>query len=134
MNRYSIPTLASALLAVAAASALAAPKTGSAGAARSHDYPTTERVVFVEDCMLDHPGPRYEMLTKCSCTIDTIARSVDAEDFVDMSTAAKANSIGGERGNTIRDTEVLQKDIRRYRELVSSAKKACFIEGEPVRR
>ena len=126
--------LSFAALTFAASLAFAAPKTTAAQQQRDHDYPTAERVQFVEDCMLDHPGPRYEMLTKCSCTIDTIARSVPTEDFVDMSTATKANSIGGERGNTIRDTEVLQKEIKRFRELLSSAKKSCFIESEPVKR
>ena len=35
-------------------------------------------------------------------------------------------AIGGERGNTIRDTEMLQKQIKRYRELQTEAKKSLL--------
>jgi hypothetical protein len=99
--------------------------------ARGNDYPTVERVLYVEECMRAHPGPHFEMLSKCSCTLDRIASEVSLEDFVEMNTASNANSIGGERGNTIRDTDQLQKDIRRYRQLQATAKKSCFITSEP---
>ena len=99
--------------------------------ARAHDYPTADRVVYVQECMRQHPGPHFEMLNKCSCTLDKLAGEISFDDFVQMSTASNANSIGGERGNTIRDTEVLQVQIRRFRQLQSAAKKSCFIAGEP---
>ena len=95
--------------------------------AQAHDYPTAERVVFVEACMRDHPGPHYEMVNKCSCALDALAREVSFDDYVTMSTATNANSIGGERGNTIRDTEQLQAQIKRYREVQARAKSGCFI-------
>jgi hypothetical protein len=44
--------------------------------------------------------------------------------------ATKANSIGGERGNTIRDAEPLQAQIKRYRELQSKAQKSCFLDPD----
>jgi hypothetical protein len=100
----------------------------AAWAQPSNDYPTNERVIFVQACMRDHPGGYYEMLNKCSCAIDAIARQVPFEQYSSMSTAANANSIGGERGAYIRDTEMLQTDIRKYRALAAQAKKACFIQ------
>lgn len=96
----------------------------------AHDYPTNERVVFVQACMRDHPGGHYEMLNKCSCAIDAIARQLPLEAYTSMSTAANANSIGGERGSYIRDTESLQVDIRQFRTLTTQAKKGCFIKVE----
>lgn len=96
-------------------------------AAAAHDYPTADRVVFVQACMRDHPGPHYEMLNKCSCAIDKIASTVTFDDFVEMNTATNANTIGGERGAYIRDVDLLQKDIRKYRQILGEAKKACFI-------
>ena len=98
--------------------------------ARAHDYPTAERVVFVEACMRDHPGPHYEMLNKCSCTLDTIARDLPYDDFIDMSTATNANSIGGERGGAIRDVESMQVLIRKFRQIQIAAKKSCLINLE----
>lgn len=101
---------------------------------RPRNYPTADRVIYVLDCMRQHPGPEFEMLSKCSCTLDRLAARLSFDDFTAMTTATNANSIGGERGNVIRDTEVLQKDVRRFRELQAQAKKACFITSEPQLR
>jgi len=96
--------------------------------AQAHDYPTAERVVFVQTCMREHPGPYYEMVNKCSCAVDMIARDVPYDDFVSMSTATNANSIGGERGSYIRDVEQLQEQIRKFRQLQAQALKSCMIQ------
>ncbi len=104
---------------------------GVAAPAFAHDYPTPDRVVFVNECMRQHPGHYYEMLNKCSCTLDKLASQLKFDEFDSMVTATNANSIGGERGNTIRDTESLQKEIRRFRELQAAAKKSCFINTDP---
>ena len=101
---------------------------GTARAAdRVNDFPTVDRVLYVQECMRAHPGPHYEMVNKCSCALDALAREVSFDDYVTMSTATNANSIGGERGNTIRDTEQLQAQIKRYREVQARAKSGCFI-------
>ena len=100
----------------------------AAGAAQAHDYPTAERVVYVEACMRDHPGAHYEMLNKCSCMLDTIARQLPYDDYVEMSTAANANSIGGERGSYIRDVPMLQAQIKRFKGLQAQAQQSCFIQ------
>ena len=34
------------------------------GAAQAHDYPTADRVLYVQECMRQHPGPEFEMLSK----------------------------------------------------------------------
>ena len=101
--------------------------------ALAHDYPTADRVTYVEECMRQHPGSSYEMLNKCSCAIDRLARDISHDDFVTMSTATNATTIGGERGNIIRDTQVMQDQIKRFRTLQSTAKKSCFINSEPVK-
>ena len=111
-------------LACIAAALLASPAWGLA-----YDYPTTERVTYVESCMHDHPGGHFEMLNKCSCVIDTIARELPYDDFVTMTTAAKAFSIGGERGSYIRDVEPLVAQIRKFRQLQAQASKSCMIDA-----
>ncbi len=117
-----LPARRPALAALALLGAAALP-------AAAHDYPTAERVMYVQDCMNEHAGPpAFEMIHKCSCVIDRIARELTLDEYTTLSTAAKATSIGGERGNYIRDTEMLQKDIRRYRTLQAEAKKGCFIQ------
>lgn len=95
--------------------------------AAAFDYPTAARVEYVQACMKEHPGTYYEMLNKCSCALDHLAEKVPYDDFVSMSTATNANSIAGERGNAIRDSEPLQKQIREFRKLQSTAREGCFI-------
>lgn len=102
-------------------------------AARAHDYPTVERVIYVQACMRDHPGPHYEMVNKCSCVIDRIAQDVPFDDYVTMSTATNANSIGGERGSYIRDVDALQQQIRKFRALQTQAMKSCMINLQAPR-
>ena len=101
--------------------------TGAHAADRVNDFPTVDRVLYVQECMRQHPGPHYEMVNKCSCALDALAREISFDDYTAMSTATNANSIGGERGNTIRDTELLQKQIKRFREVQAKAKAGCFI-------
>jgi hypothetical protein len=98
-----------------------------AGGAWANDFPTVDRFLYVHDCMRDNPGRFYEMANKCSCALDALAKKIKHTDYVQLSTAANANSIGGERGGYIRDNEPLQKQIKRYRELQADVKKQCFI-------
>jgi hypothetical protein len=105
----------------------AALTSGAEAADRVNDFPTVDRVLYVQECMRAHPGPHYEMVNKCSCALDALAREVRFDDYTAMATATNANSIGGERGNTIRDTELLQVQIKRYREIQARAKSGCFI-------
>jgi len=93
----------------------------------AHDYPTADRVIYVQSCMRDYPGSHYEMLNKCSCVLDRIAREVPFDQYMTMSTAANANSIGGERGSYIRDVEALQVQIRKFRQLQAKARESCMI-------
>lgn len=107
---------------------------GAALPALAHDYPTADRVVYVQACMNEHPGPAFEMLSKCSCVLDRLAGELPYDDFVTMSTATNANTIGGERGNTLRDTALVQQQIRRFRQLQSAAQKSCFLATETASR
>jgi hypothetical protein len=119
------------LVASAAVLALAASFGAAPTRAAAFEYPTVERVNFVEQCMRENPGPHYEMVAKCSCLLDQIAKTVRFDDFVSMETATNATTIAGERGNAIRDAENLQKEIRTFRDLQAAGKKSCFIGTMP---
>ena len=121
----SLLARALAALATCAAGTVAAQPADSATG-----YPTVERVLYVQECMRAHPGPFYEMVNKCSCAVDALAREVSYDDYVTMSTAANANSISGERGNVIRDTEVMQVEVRRFRTLQTKVQKSCFLSND----
>ena len=94
---------------------------------RANDFPTADRVEFVLECIRDHAGGQFELLNKCSCTIDRLAEQYKYDDFVEAQTMAKAVTIAGERGSTLRDNEDAQKAARRYRASVVEAGRACFL-------
>ena len=93
----------------------------------ANDFPTADRVEFVLECMRDHTGGQFELLNKCSCTIDRLAEQYKYDDFVEAQTMSKAVTIAGERGSTMRDNEDAQKAARRYRAAVTEAGHACFL-------
>ena len=95
-------------------------------AAAAYDYPTVDRVEYVHACMRDNPGQPQAMVYKCSCLIDTIARQMSYEEFVDASTAANAYTIGGERGETVRAYLPAKQMADRFRDMQSRGKKSCF--------
>jgi hypothetical protein len=102
----------------------------ASAAACANDFPTVDRVLYVQECMRAHPGPQFEMASKCSCALDALARDVKYDDYVTLSTISKAISIGGERGGAMRDTPSLEPQAKRYRELQAKAEKGCFINPE----
>ncbi len=111
-----------AFLAFAAAAA-------SADAA-GNDFPTVNRVEYVQECMRGHPGSRYEMLYKCSCTLDRIAAEIRYDEYVELWTAANAVSIGGERGAQLRDAKVSQDMAKKFRTIEGKAQKDCFLRKD----
>jgi hypothetical protein len=111
--------------------AVLAPSAFAASPQPANDFPTVDRVLYVQECMRAHPGPGFEMTNKCACTLDKLAASVKYQDYVTMSTIVKAMSIGGERGGAIRDVPSYEPQVKRYKELVSKAEKSCFIGAAP---
>ena len=95
--------------------------------ASGNDFPTVGRVEFVLECMRDHKGGEFELLSKCSCALDRLAEKYKHDDFVEAQTMAKAVTIAGERGSTMRDNEDAQKAAKQYRADVKDAAKACFL-------
>lgn len=95
--------------------------------ARDNDFPTNERVLYVLECMANHPGPQFEMVSKCSCALDKMADELTYDQYLTLSTEFKATTIGGERGAVLRDNSTAQKDARRYRDLQKKVQAGCFI-------
>ena len=131
-NPMTLRRLAStSLLALAACALAASPalarKPDPRRDPKAHVYPTADRVSYVLTCMRDHPGAQHEMVSKCSCTIDEIAKVLTFDDYTNMATSVNAISIGGERGGSMRDSEQVQAMAKRYREVQAKAKKACFV-------
>lgn len=101
---------------------------GASTSALAFEYPTVERVEFVEACTQEHSTkPHQEMVYKCSCVLDQFAKQVSYDEFVDLSTAFKAYTMAGERGNMVRDSTTGRDLNKRYKALMAAAKEGCFI-------
>lgn len=97
--------------------------------ATANDFPTVDRMLYVQECIQAHPGPNFEMVNKCSCALDKLALKVKFDEYVTMTTIVKAVTIGGERGGELRDNESIKPQIKRYRDLQSEAQKSCFLSS-----
>ena len=109
---------------LALASALSA--VGAAQAADPGEYPTVDRVEFVLECMQRNAG-KQEFLYKCACVIDEIAQKYTYDDFVEASTAARYQSLGGERGGVFRDPPQVRETAKRYLQIQGEAMKHCGV-------
>ena len=103
----------------------------ASAAAHANDFPTADRVLYVQECMRAHPGPQFEMIHKCACVLDALAADLKYDDYVTLSTVSKAMSIGGERGGSIRDAPSFEAQAKRYRELRAKTEASCFIGAGP---
>jgi hypothetical protein len=118
-----MPTARNVALALAvSAAAGAVPALAAAG----HDYPTVDRVEFVLECMQKNAG-KQEFLYKCSCVIDEIARHFAYDDFVEAATAARFQSLGGDRGGLFRDPPKTREMAKRYLQVQNDAMKRCAV-------
>jgi hypothetical protein len=117
-----------ALLALIAATALCRADTPSPDDRAAHDYPTSARVEYVQECMLKNGG-ELAYLYKCSCVIDRIANELAYDDFVEWGTFARNASLAGERGGVFRDSDQAREDTKRYRAIEDESYKACGLQA-----
>ena len=89
-------------------------------------YPTVDRVEFVLECMQRNAG-KQEFLYRCACVIDEIAQKFSYDDFVEVSTAARYQSLGGDRGGLFRDPPQTRDAAKRYMQVQGEAMKRCDV-------
>lgn len=93
----------------------------------ANDFPTTARVEYVLECMKTHSG-KYEYLYKCSCAVDEIAKQVPFDEFVEISTASRHQTLGGQRGAEFRDPVQIKDMAGKYKTMERRAADACFVQ------
>ena len=92
------------------------------------DYPTIERVQFVEFCVREHPDRSHqEMLYKCSCAMDKVIVQMPYEEYVEASSAYFAGQIAGKRGAGVRESSVGHTLADRFRAAHRKAMTDCLI-------
>jgi hypothetical protein len=100
---------------------------GMQTAAHAHDFPTADRVEYVLECMVEHQS-KQEYLYKCSCAIDQIAQSVNYDEYVEISTALRHQTLSGPRGAEFRDPGAGKAMASKYKALQDKARKACYVQ------
>lgn len=93
--------------------------------ASQSDYPTSTRADYVIGCMAAN-GQSFDMLQRCSCSIDTIASILPYADYVQAETVMRMREETGERASLIRDARVLTVSVQRLREAQVEADFRCF--------
>lgn len=94
--------------------------------AYAKDFPTTDRVEYVLECMKNHAG-KHEYLYKCSCVIDHISKELSYDEYVEISTALRGQSTTGERGAAFRDPDTVKAMAKKYKTIQAGANKACYV-------
>ncbi|MGH8728456.1 MAG: hypothetical protein ACREV9_09920 [Burkholderiales bacterium] len=92
----------------------------------ANDYPTADRVEYVLECLQSYPG-KYEYIHKCSCAIDYIASKLSYDEYVEISTSARGQTMMGERGAEFRDPDGIRGEAKKFKALQADASKACFL-------
>ncbi len=94
--------------------------------AKVNNYPTLDRVQYVLECAQNYPNKVHqEMIYKCSCAIDEIAKQVKYDDFINDWTSSKAVSIAGDRG-AIREHVMVKAMVKEFKEVQAAAQKICL--------
>lgn len=97
----------------------------------SHDYPTSVRVEYVQEC-INLNGGAFALIYQCSCALDRLAEKYNLDDFIESATFVKYAALGGERGGEFRDPDHARELTRKFRSEQSQAYKACNVQS-PVR-
>lgn len=93
----------------------------------ANDYPTAMRVEYVLQCMAAN-GNKPEILYKCSCSIDEIARQVSVDTYVEGNTVLQLMNVGGEKGGLFRDPEEGRRKAGLLKKAQALANKKCFFQ------
>ncbi len=112
MHKTLIPLLASVL---------AVPMAAQAGPA---DYPTIDRVIFVNECMQSN-GANLDTMYKCSCVMDQLTQTLSYDQFSDGDVATHGANTMGERSGLFRDPEHVRGNAKTLTSAKADAAKAC---------
>lgn len=120
---YSRALIIAVTLALSCSAFAAKPK---AKADKLNNYPTIDRVQYVLECVQNYPDKVHqEMIYKCSCAIDEIAKQIKYDDFINDWTSSKAISIAGDRG-AIREHVMVKGMVKEFKEVQAAAQKICL--------
>ncbi len=96
--------------------------------ANANDFPTSERVEYVMNCLQHLGDASLNNLQTCSCRIDSIATAIPFEDYSYAVTYNRNRRMTGEAGGIFRDNEA----GKQFAKQLSSAEKEAQAQCKPV--
>lgn len=119
---YSRIVVLAVALALSASAFAAKPK----AKVKVNNYPTLDRVQYVLECVQNYPDKVHqEMIYKCSCAIDEIAKQIGYDDFINDWTSSKAITIAGDRG-AMREHQMVKGMVKQFKDVQGNAQKTCL--------
>lgn len=94
-------------------------------ASDEHDYPTAIRADYVFACMAAN-GQTYEILQKCSCSIDYIAKRLAFSDYEQAETILRIQQDAGQRGVFYKEAQWAKDRLDKFNTLQAESTLACF--------
>ena len=95
-------------------------------ASEPETYPTAVKVDYVIGCMASN-GQTPEMLQKCSCSIDFIAKAIPYDEYVQISTILSLQQMAGAGRNAVYKNSTWSKDeVTKLRDVQADSTLRCF--------
>jgi hypothetical protein len=89
-------------------------------------YPTSAKADYVIGCMASN-GQTHEMLEKCSCSIDLIAKAIPYDEYVHISTLLSLQQMTAAGRNAVyKSSTWSQKAVAKLRDVQADSTLRCF--------
>lgn len=96
-------------------------------AAVANDFPTLDRVRFVQECMALENSTKYETLYACSCMLDKMAAEISYDRFIEADSYMRMRNMRGERGGLFRSSDERARNVRKhFLGVKARAEASCF--------
>ena len=99
------------------------------------EYPTEQIVRNVLDCMSEFGGLTDENMYTCSCRVDYTMSHMDFQEYENAATWDRNKQMPGDKGDTVRDSELGKTDSKKYEKVLTEGEKICPLVKhiEPVK-
>ncbi len=96
--------------------------------ADNNEYPTIDRVLFVNECVREQGGG-LDSLYKCSCVMDFFVKNLTYAEFDNMDASSHGINTTGERSALWRDPKSVKEGIKKLKLVKEKAKLSCNLKG-----
>ncbi|MEJ2620210.1 MAG: hypothetical protein P8163_08095 [Candidatus Thiodiazotropha sp.] len=93
---------------------------------QNQKYPTSAKVDYVIGCMASN-GQSYDIMQKCSCSIDMIEKKIPYDEYVQISTLLSLQQMSNAGRNAIyKSSTWSQKAVAKLRDVQADTTLRCF--------